>query len=218
MIEKYTLKMLCEKYKLDFKKIVNNNILEVGEYNDIDQTLNYLINKLSIIPRNIEKCSSILYKSVNNISKNAIFLKSTKIVFNNIESCLHVLSSEPNELIETYQYVKDHYSENVINRIPSILAIHKKTIIEVEKLNIPFVNKTENLSIAIGIEWKFTNLDEIQKIIHSKEFKEHPELFTSQTLAHAKLDDIQKIIQSDEFKEHHELFTSTTLAGVSIDI
>ena len=50
-------------------------------------------------------------------------------------------------------------------------------------------------------------------MINSKEFKEHPELFTSQTLARAKIEDIQKMIHSEEFKEHPELFTSTTLAS-----
>ena len=60
-------------------------------------------------------------------------------------------------------------------------------------------------------------LDEIQKIIQSPEYKEHPELFTSATLAHAKLDEIQKIIQSPEYKEHPELFTSQTLAHAKLD-
>ena len=219
MIGEYTLKTLCEKYKLNSDKIVNknNNILKFGEYKDIDQTLNYLINELLIVPSNIEKCPSILYKNVGNIKQNVIFLKSQRIVFNNIESCLHVLSSEPDELIETYKYVKNNYGENVINKITSILSVPKKIIIDVEKLNIPFVNKTGNLSVAVGIEWGATELEEIQKIIQSPEFKAHPELFTSQTLAHAKLEEIQKIIQSPEFKAHPELFTSQTLAHAKLE-
>ena len=51
----------------------------------------------------------------------------------------------------------------------------------------------------------------------SSEFKAHPELFTSQTLAKAKLEDIQKIIKSDEFKAHPELFTSETLAKAKLE-
>ncbi|MBQ1496025.1 MAG: hypothetical protein IIZ40_01560, partial [Bacilli bacterium] len=60
-------------------------------------------------------------------------------------------------------------------------------------------------------------LEDIQKIINSKEFKEHPDLFTSTTLAHAKLEDIQKIINSEEFKEHPDLFTSQTLAHAKLE-
>ena len=42
-------------------------------------------------------------------------------------------------------------------------------------------------------------------------------MFTSTTLAHAKLEDIQKIIQSSEYKEHPEMFTSTTLAHAKLE-
>ena len=216
MIGEYTLKTLCEKYKLNSDKIVNknNNILKFGEYKDIDQTLNYLINELLIVPSNIEKCPSILYKNVGNIKQNVIFLKSQRIVFNNIESCLHVLSSEPDELIETYKYVKNNYGENVINKITSILSVPKKIIIDVEKLNIPFVNKTGNLSVAVGIEWGATELEEIQKIIQSPEFKAHPELFTSQTLAHAKLEEIQQLLRMEYWKDERfeKLLTSSIVA------
>ena len=60
-------------------------------------------------------------------------------------------------------------------------------------------------------------IEEIKKMINSKEFKEYPELFTSQTLSRAKIEDIQEIISSKEFKEHPELFTSQTLAHAKIE-
>ncbi len=219
MIEQYTLKMLCEKYKLNAEKIVNknNNILKLGEYQNIDETLNYLINELLIAPSSIEKCPSILYRNVANIKYNVSFLKRQNIVFDNIESCLHVLSSEPNDLIDTYNYVKNNYNENIINKISSILSVPKKIIVDVENLNIPFYDKTANLSVAIGVNWNNAKFEEIQKLIQSKEFKEHPELFTSTTLTHAKFEEIQKIIQSKEFKEHPELFTSETLAHAKFE-
>ena len=46
MIGEYTLKNLCDKYGIDSEKIVtkNSNILTYGEYRDIDDTLNYLVN------------------------------------------------------------------------------------------------------------------------------------------------------------------------------
>ena len=219
MIGQYTLMMLCEKYKINSDKIVNknNNILTYGEYQDIDNTLNYLVNILKITSNNIEKCPSILYRNVNNIKENVDFIKNCNIHFSNIESCLHVLSSEPLELKITYEYVKENYGLDIINKLTSILSVRKNIIIDVENLKIPFVNKNGNLSVAVGIEWKSTNLEEIQKIIQSPEFKEHPEMFTSTTLAYAKLEEIQKIIQSPEFKEHPELFTSQTLAYAKLE-
>ena len=219
MIGQYTLKMLCEKYGISSDKLVNknNNILTNGEYQDIDSTLDYLVNILKISSNNIEKCPSILYRNVNNIRENVDFIRNCNIHFSNIESCLHVLNSEPFELKMTYEYVKENYGLDIINRITSILSVPKDIIKNVEKLNIPFTNKNGNLSVAVGIEWGSTNLEEIQKIIQSQEFKEHPELFTSETLARAKLEEIQNIIKSDEFNAHPELFTSETLARANFE-
>ena len=219
MIGQYTLKMLCEKYGISSDKLVNknNNILTNGEYQDIDSTLDYLVNILKISSNNIEKCPSILYRNVNNIRENVDFIRNCNIHFSNIESCLHVLNSEPFELKMTYEYVKENYGLDIINRITSILSVPKDIIKNVEKLNIPFTNKNGNLSVAVGIEWGSTNLEEIQKIIQSQEFKEHPELFTSETLARANLEEIQKIIKSKEFEAHPELFTSETLAHAKLE-
>ena len=69
MINEYTLKMLCEKYQVSSAKLVNknNNILDKGEYLEIDKTLDYLVNELKISSTKIEKCPSILYYNVNVI-------------------------------------------------------------------------------------------------------------------------------------------------------
>ena len=219
MIETYTLTMLCEKHGVDTNKIVNknNNILEYGEYNKIDYTLNYLINELGINPKNIEKCPSILYRNVEQIKENVNFIKFKNISFSNIETCLHVLSTESNELQNTYNYVLKNYGILAIEKITSILSVPVNIINAIESLNIRFINRIGNLSVAVGVGWGSTNFGEIQKIIQSREFKEHPELFTSQTLARAKLEEIQKIIQSREFKEHPELFTSETLAHAKLE-
>ncbi len=218
MITEYKLSELCEKYGINTDKIVkkNNNILTKGEYFDIDKTLDYLINKLNISTANIEKCPSILYRNVDSIQSNISFLKEHDINFSNVESCLHVLSSESNELVNTYNYVKNNYGLSSINRNTSILSVPTNIIKDVESLNIK-INKAGNLTIAVAIGWGSTKIEEIQKIIQSKEFKEHPELFTSTTLAYASLEEIQKIIKSPEFKEHPEMFTSTTLAHAKLE-
>ena len=216
MIGEYTLEMLCNKYNLSKDKLIkkNRNILDYGEYKEIDETLNYLINKLRIQPENIEKCPSILYRNVNQIVNNINFLKEQKINFSEIESCLHVLSTEYKQLIETYNYVESNYGLQAINKNTSILSCPIKIILSVENLNL---NRDFNLTICVSIGFGKTTLEEIQKIIQSKEYQEHPELFTSQTLAHAKLEEIQKIIQSKEYQEHSELFTSQTLAHAKLE-
>ena len=216
MIGTYTLTMLCEKYGVDTNKVVNknNNILEYGEYNKIDYTLNYLINELGINPKNIEKCPSILYRNVEQIKENISFIKFENISFSNIETCLHVFSTDSNELQNTYNYVLKNYGILAIEKVTSILSVHVNIILAVESLDIKFVNRIGNLSVAVGVEWGSTNIEEIQKIIQSPEFKEHPELFTSQTLAHAKLEEIQILLKMDIWKEpkYTNLLTSSIVA------
>ena len=216
MIGEYTLEMLCNKYNLSKDKLIkkNRNILDYGEYKEIDETLNYLINKLRIQPENIEKCPSILYRNVNQIIKNINFLKENNVNFSEIESCLHVLSTDNEQLIQTYNYVESNYGLQAINKNTSILSCPIKIILSVENLNL---NRDFNLTICVSIEFGKTTLEEIQKIIQSKEYQEHPELFTSTTLAHAKFEEIQKIIQSKEYQEHPELFTSQTLAHAKLE-
>ena len=216
MIEEYSLKLLCDKYGVSKENIVNknNNILSKGEYEDIDKTLDYLINELKVSRANIEKCPSILYRNVNAIKNNIDFLKQKDVSFSSIESCLHVLSSEPNSLKDTYDYVEENYGKESINKNTSVLICPKDLVITVEELGL---NKDWTLSIVGYVKLGFTTLDEIKNIINSEEFKEHKELFTSETLAHAKIEDIQKIIRSEEFKEHPELFTSETLARAKIE-
>ena len=216
MIDEYSLKLLCDKYGVSKENIVNknNNILSKGEYEAIDKTLDYLINKLKVSRANIEKCPSILYRNVNAIKDNIDFLKQNDVSFSSIESCLHVLSSEPDSLKDTYDYVEENYGKESINKNTSILTCPKVLVIAVEELGL---NKDWTLSIANTVKLGFTTLDEIKNIINSEEFKEHKELFTSRTLAHAKIEDIQKMIHSKEYREYPELFTSTTLAHARIE-
>lgn len=212
MIEEYTLAILCDKYNISKDKIIkkNNNILTFGEFNDIDNTLNYLINDLKIAAYNIEKCPSILYRNVNEIQKNVEFLKKTNISFSNVESCLHVLSTDNEQLVETYNYVKSEYGIDAINKNTSILSCSLKIIHLVEKLNL---KKEYNLTISVAIQFGYTNLDEIQKIIYSEEYKTHPELFTSQTLTYGDINQIIGLINTEEFSRFEKIITSECIKG-----
>ena len=219
MISEYNFEILCHKYNLSkdnfFKK--NSSILKQGKFQEIDATLNYLINDLNINVRNIEKCPSILYRDVKQIKENVNFIKSKSLSFPNIETCLHVFSTESNELKKTYDYVFKNYGHQAIEKITSILSVSVDIISDVESLNIGFTNPIGNLAVAVGVEFGSTSINEVSKILQSKEYEEHPELFTSQVLAQAKLEDIQKILQSKEYEEHPEMFTSTTLAQAKLE-
>ena len=217
MINQYALMKLCDKYHINYVKLIsgNNKIFDVGEYDVIDRTLDYLINVLNISPSNIEKCSSVLYNNVDFISGNVEFLNNCRVDFYNVESCLHILSTNPAKLKETYEYVLANYGVEAINDNTSILAVDVETIKSVEKLNIK-IDKKGNLLIAKSIYLRYTTLEEVKSIIQSREYLEHPELFTSTTLAQSNIRDIRDIISSDEFKNYPHLFTSTTLAHSNI--
>ena len=60
-------------------------------------------------------------------------------------------------------------------------------------------------------------LEEIQKIIQSPEFKEHPELFTSQTLSRAKLEEIQGLLKLECWNDERfkNLLTPSVVAKAS---
>ena len=160
MIEAYTLESLLKKYGIDTTKVINknNNILEYGEYQDIDKTLNYLVKELHISARNIEKCPSIMYKAVNNIKENYEFLITTKINTGNIETTLHILNTNPKNLKETYNYVLNNYGIEYINRTTSILRTSIDRIKQLEEI---FNDKSLVISAAISRN----SMDEIKRII-----------------------------------------------------
>jgi hypothetical protein len=215
MIGEYTLTTLLEKYQINSSNLINknNNILTYGEYAEIDRTLAYLKNELKIDSKSIEKCPSILYLNVNAIKSNVLFLKEKDISFSNIETCLHVLSTEPKGLQATYNYVKENYGLSALNKITSILSIPVARIKELENLKISFTNKNDVLSVAIGQN----SIETIRAMLLSPEYKEHPDLFTSTTLAHSNIENIRAILSSPEYKEHPDLFTSETLAHSNIE-
>ena len=160
MIGTYDLYELLKEYGIDGKKVVKNNanILDKGLYDGIKKTLDYLVNELNIIAPYIEKCPSVMYMNVNAVRHNYEFLKQTNITISNVESCLHVLSSEPIELVKTYKYVLENYGLSYINKITSILSAPVDKIKEIEKLNL---SKEVIISAAISR----ATAEEIKKII-----------------------------------------------------
>ena len=158
MIEQTDLMKLLESYKIDYKKVINDKVLDKGEYFGIKSVLEYLVNELKIYPKNIEKCPSILYLNVNEVRKNYEFLKQQKINISDVETCLHVLSTDNKDLEETYYYVLENYGLMTINRITSILSCKKDRIIAIEKYGL-----SNDVTISTSISRR--TIYEIEKII-----------------------------------------------------
>lgn len=57
MISKKELKEICDKYGIDFERLikVNDNVLKYGEYREICDILDYLREEVKMVSKNIEK-------------------------------------------------------------------------------------------------------------------------------------------------------------------
>ena len=144
------LKLLLERYGIDPNKVIKNNenVLVKGNYDEIESVIKYLIGELKISPKNIEKAPSILYFNVSAIRKNVEFLQKQHISFSNVETCLHVLNTDPFQLEETYNYIMDNYGAKFISEITSILRVNVERIKKIEKLDL---DKDITLSAAISL-------------------------------------------------------------------
>ena len=158
MIEQTDLMKLLESYKIDYKKVMIDKVLDKGEYFGIKHVLEYLVNEVGINPKNIEKCPSILYLNVNEVRKNYEFLKQQKININDVETCLHVLSTDNKDLKETYYYVLENYGLMTVNRTTSILRCNKDRIINIEKYGL-----SKDVTISASISRR--TIYEIEEII-----------------------------------------------------
>ena len=162
MINESKLKEICDTYKIDYDKLVNNNenVLKNGEYYSICYVLDFLRDELNIEPRNIEKCPSILYRNIENIKSNYEFLKNEQITKYSVEGCLHILSTEPTELKRTYQYIMQNYGLRYLNARTTILRIPVDRIKNIE-IKFRELKKKNVLQAA----YSRRTIEEIEKII-----------------------------------------------------
>jgi len=163
MINRMQFEEICNKYGLDSKKLIKNNenVLEKADYNSICYVLDFLRDTLKVTPNNIEKCTSILYLKIEAIKENWKFLNEKKINTRDVETCLHILSTDPEQLNKTYEYVSDEnrYGKKYIEQISSILRVPVERIQEIED-KCQELTKENILSAAISRK----DVDEIKKI------------------------------------------------------
>ena len=163
MVNRKQFEEICNKYGLDSKKLIKNNenVLEKADYNSICYVLDFLRDTLKVSPNNIEKCPSILYLKIEAIKENWKFLNEKKINTRDVETCLHILSTDPEQLKKTYEYVSDEnrYGKKYIEQISSILRVSVERIQEIED-KCQELTKENILSAAVSR----IDVDEIKKI------------------------------------------------------
>ena len=163
MINRMQFEEICNKYGLDSKKLIGNNenVLIKADYNSICYVLDFLRDTLKIVPKNVEKCPSILYLKIEAIKENYNFLKEKEINMKDVEACLHILSTEPSQLKRTYEYVSDEnkYGKRYIEQITTILRVPVERIQEIEE-KCSELTKENKLSAAKSGK----DVDEIKKI------------------------------------------------------
>ena len=190
MISYEKLKEICDKYGIDFEKLIktNNNVLKYGEYREICDTLDYLRDEVKISSKNIEKCPSILYFSTKKIRDNWEFLKGKEIAISNVETCLHVLNTDGSQMRETYQHVIDNYGIRYLNAITSILSIPTSRIKEIERR---FQDKFKPKNFLQAACSRFS-IEEIEKIIQVCEVHN---IEVTGSVFRQSAEEIEKIIQ-----------------------
>ena len=163
MVNRKQFEEICNRYGLDSKKLIKNNenVLEKADYNSICYVLDFLRDTLKVTPNNIEKCPSILYLKIEAIKENWKFLNEKKINTRDVETCLHILSTDPEQLNKTYEYVSDEnrYGKKYIEQRTSILSVPVERIQETEE-KCSELTKENILSAANSRK----DVDEIKKI------------------------------------------------------
>ena len=165
MVNREQFEEICNKYGLDSKKLIKNNenVLEKADYSGICYVLDFLRDTLKVSQNNIEKCPSILYLKIEAIKENWKFLNEKKINTRDVETCLHILSTDPEQLNKTYEYVSDEnrYGKKYIEQRTSILSVPVERIQETEE-KCSELTKENILSAANSRK----DVDEIKKIEH----------------------------------------------------
>ena len=186
---------------------------------------------LRIIKNNVESLDELL-SNKNKFNIIEILNKNPYLMLDNIETIQNKINYVIKECNISIDFILD--KPNILNSVEELkdlINVCNEVNFDIKQLpDYIFVRRkiSEIREILRSEEYKehpemFTSttlahakISEIREILRSEEYKEHPELFTSETLAHAKISEIREILKSEEYKEHPELFTSQTLAHAKI--
>ena len=147
-----SISRLLWQYGLDYNNLTDEqrDALEgQGDISDIRRTLEFLINVVGVEPQKIEKCPSVLYLNTNCVKGNFEKLMELGINREKVIGCLHILSSEPHVLSDTYEYVSENYGVETFNKNVSILGVPVGRIKDIESKFGKSLSKQAILSAAI---------------------------------------------------------------------
>ena len=149
--EDISVSRFLKTYGIDYFALddeAKESIEKDGDLPKMTKALEYLVNIIGVSPRKIEKCPSVLYLNPGCIKGNYETLVEKGINREKILGCLHILSSEPGVISETFDYIADNYGVETFNKNVSILGIPVSRIKEMERFSSK-ISKNAILSAAI---------------------------------------------------------------------
>ena len=156
------LRVILEKYNISYEKSVNDNekILARASLNDVENLLSFF-KSIGVSPKSIEKCPSVLCYNVLDVKKNYNFLYSNGFPLRSLNSSLHMLSTKPDKLKETYEYLASKYGKQYIFKYASILNVNVDTIKKYENGIKPAISIDAFMSLVL----RKVPLEDAKKII-----------------------------------------------------
>lgn len=149
--EEISVSKLLTNYGIDYSSLDNESKEAVEKQGDVTvmtKALEFLVNIVGVSPKRIEKCPSVLYLNPSALKINYETLINKGINREKIIGCLHILSSEPGIIKETYDYVAENYGVDTFNKNVSILGVPVSRIKELERFK-ERMSKSAILSAAI---------------------------------------------------------------------
>lgn len=146
-----SLSKFLKDHGVDYSSIdteAQESLEKEGDLLKMTKALEFLIHVVGVPPKRIEKCPSVLYLNPNCIKSNYEELINRGINKEKIIGCLHILSSEPGVIRETYDYVSNNYGVETFNKNVSILGVSVSRIKEMERFK-GKMSKSAILSAAI---------------------------------------------------------------------
>ena len=163
MITIERLKCVLDEFEVDTESLLENGerVLERGYESRIRKLLMFLRRELHVPAYSIEKCPSILYRNTKDIIDNYDYLISKGFTSNDIETSLHILTTNRTKLILTTEHAIPVYGVERLRRIPSVLTCDRERFEEFETC---FLGKLDKELILSAIKTR-KSVNEINRIV-----------------------------------------------------
>lgn len=149
--EEISVSRLLTNYGIDYSALddeAKEAVEKQGDVKVMTKALEFLVNIVGVSPKRIEKCPSVLYLNPSVLKTNYETLINKGINREKIIGCLHILSSEPGIIKDTFDYVAENYGVETFNKNVSILGVPVGRIKELERFK-GRMSKSAILSVAI---------------------------------------------------------------------